>query len=351
MKRLLPALLTAAALAVGACNTQADPAGPKSPTPAPVAPGNPDRARPISPSPGAFDPGSYGPGPTDQPGLIRPGAMARNPYVHLAADTRRAPLPGPTIPANARYTLLCRSFTGQNHVAVASAVKDQLRTATNLPGWYVVHQPERSELYYGYYAAIDDPRNPAETRRADADKQSVQTLDDGAGGKPFGKALFVALDSPDPSAPPQWNLVNARGDYTLEIASYTGPGRKEAAVESVQQAREQGVEAYYYHGDAVSSVCIGVFPAAAVRGAVNDGNPDAVAYGGINRPGPEDAASLDPNESIVVSPIPLPKNLRTPRTPAAGTSRSSSRTSNTPPTCWRSSGSTPSTSSTARPRA
>ena len=217
------------------------------------------------------------------------------------------------IPNNAQYTLLCRSFTGSNHVAQATAVKQELLRSSNLPGWYIVHQPERSELYYGYYAAVDDANNPAETRRAQTDRQAVQAMDDGAGTKPFAKALFVPLNAPDPSAPAAWNLVNAQGKYTLEIASYTGAGRKEAAVESVKQAREQGVKAYYYHGEAVSSVCIGAFPATAVQGAVNNGNTEPEAYGRRNMPGAEDAASMDPNAAILVSPTPLPPNFQNSR--------------------------------------
>ncbi len=319
MKRLMPALLTAAALGFASCNAAerpADaPAGPRTPrTPPAASPtpaarpgmGNPDAVRPTSPTPG--------PGPTDEPGLIRPSLFPQprpsNPYVQLVAERTARPAPGPMIPSNAQFTLLCRSFTGPNHVAQASAVKGALLQSTNLPGWYLVHQPERSELYYGYYAAVEDPNNPAETRRAQADRQAVQAMDDGAGGKPFGKAVFVPLDTPDPSAPQQWNLVNARGAYTLEIASYTGAGRKEAAVESVKQARETGVDAYYYHGDAVSSVCIGTFPASAVQGAVNGGDTGPVAYGRRNMPGANDAASMDPDTALVVSSTPLPDNFR-----------------------------------------
>jgi hypothetical protein len=46
----------------------------------------------------------------------------------------------------------------------------------------------------------------------------------------------------------------------------------------VREARKQGIEAYYYHGDTVSSVCVGVWPQEAAiesNGEENNVNPDA----------------------------------------------------------------------------
>ena len=67
-------------------------------------------------------------------------------------------------------------------------------------------------------------------------------------------SLIVPIDSPDPVAPPEWNLANAKGYWSLQIAAYKdSPKRKEAAVEAVREARKNGVEAYYYHGETTSS--------------------------------------------------------------------------------------------------
>jgi hypothetical protein len=82
------------------------------------------------------------------------------------------------------------------------------------------------------------------------------------------------LDAPDPDAPPQWNLTNAQGVYSLQIAVYKdNPQRKQAAVETVKAARAEGVEAYYYHGENASLVCIGSWPESSVR--INDANSAA----------------------------------------------------------------------------
>jgi hypothetical protein len=92
----------------------------------------------------------------------------------------------------------------------------------------------------------------------------IQSLKDTVGDQPFEGAMLLPLDAPDPTAPPAWNLLNAKGVWTLEIAVYKGLNRKQAAVDSVRAARAQGIEAYYYHGPSASSVCIGTWPQEAV---------------------------------------------------------------------------------------
>jgi hypothetical protein len=102
------------------------------------------------------------------------------------------------------------------------------------------------------------------------------------GQRPFSASLPVLIDEPDPSANPAWDLARSGAYWSLEIAVYRdSPDRKQAAVDAVREARAKGIEAYYYHGETASSVCIGAWPKDAVReidtGAQND-NPDAPLY-------------------------------------------------------------------------
>ena len=39
----------------------------------------------------------------------------------------------------------------------------------------------------------------------------------------------MPLEKPDPDAPPEWNLANAPGYWSVQIAAFTKPGRKQAA--------------------------------------------------------------------------------------------------------------------------
>ena len=73
------------------------------------------------------------------------------------------------------------------------------------------------------------------------------------------------------------------------MAAYTGDtDRKKAAVDSVRAAREMGLEAYYFHGPSVSSVCLGSWPYGSAVEEHVDLNPAA--------------AKRDPESLILVLP-------------------------------------------------
>jgi hypothetical protein len=144
--------------------------------------------------------------------------------------------------------------------------------------WYVVHGEGHSTVYYGFYRTVRDEEDKQEAARAKGDRKAIAGLVNAAtGARMFGGVFLVELDAADTTGPAEWNLVNAKGYYSLEIGVYKdNPQRKEAAVEAVRAARANGYEAYYYHGPAVSSVCIGAWPESAVRkqgdGKVRDPN-------------------------------------------------------------------------------
>jgi hypothetical protein len=193
----------------------------------------------------------------------------------------------PVYPKGAQYTIFCTRIEGDMHVQQANRIKSDLIAGTGMKDWYVIHGDAESILYYGFYRTITDANDPGEMQRAQNDRRKIDGMIDKMGDQPFRGALFVGLDAPDPDAPPQWNLVNAEGAYSLQIAVYKdNPQRKQAAVETVKAAREQGVEAYYYHGENASLVCIGAWPESAVR--INDANSAA--------------ANTDPDQPLMVLP-------------------------------------------------
>src|SRR5690606_33269153 len=75
----------------------------------------------------------------------RPGA----PVAGAVADD------GQRIPAEARFTIYCNSFTSADHVNEATQMKKVLMANTNLKDWYVIHQDGQSTLYHGYYREFD----------------------------------------------------------------------------------------------------------------------------------------------------------------------------------------------------
>ncbi len=173
----------------------------------------------------------------------------------------------PTIPKDARWTILCASLGMQNHAEFARSLKNSLAGASGLKDWYIVRSANHTTLYYGFYKAIDDKIDAREAARAAEDRRRIRALvDSRTAQRMFPQAIHVALESADPAAPPEWNLVNAKGFYTLQVAILKDdPDRKLKAVEAVREARAQGHDAYYYHGPTSSSVCVGTWPDSAVR--------------------------------------------------------------------------------------
>jgi len=229
-----------------------------------------------------------------------PNAAARNdrplsvdkPQQAVKPSAQNSTAGGFNAPQGAQFTIFCQAIAGPDHVERANRVKETLLAGTTMRDWYVIHQDGQSALYYGYYRSFDDPKDP-DTRRAQSDRKIIDAMTDQLGNRPFKYAFFVAMDSPDPVAPPEWNLVNAQGAYSLQIAAYTGSAlRKQMAVDSVRDARAAGIPAYYYHGETVSSVCIGAWPESAVRRrtvVIND--------------------TGDQEQSVMQSAIPLPEEV------------------------------------------
>lgn len=172
----------------------------------------------------------------------------------------QTPLPS----GSGMFTLSVKSVRTVNHVAEAKRLKDRIAKISGLQGFYVVSGESESVIYYGSYQSID-AASGSEAQRAQSDRQTLSALHDETGARFFDQVYFMPVVQPDPAAPAEWDLKNAKGFYTLEIAVYKGDSRrKQAAVDSVAEARKQGIEAYFYHGEVMSSVCIGTWPQEAV---------------------------------------------------------------------------------------
>lgn len=183
-----------------------------------------------------------------------------------AAGVGRPALPGASAAVpDARFTILLVTFEGPGHVRMSKEGRDQIAQATGLRELHLVHGERASTLYFGFYRTVSRAEDPVEAARAQADLARIQAIRIGD-SQPFQAALFVPLPSPDPEAPREWDIRNARGVYSLEIGAFRDrPDRKQAAVEAVREARAMGLEAYFYHGPTTSSVLIGAFPAEALR--------------------------------------------------------------------------------------
>lgn len=171
----------------------------------------------------------------------------------------------PIAPPDAQWTIFCDSVTGVGHIENAGLLKSRLIALTGMRDWYIIHSDKQSDIYYGYYRSLEDP---AEKKRAEADRLKLASLTDKYGNHLVRGGLLQPITAPDPVAPPEWNLLNTPKNayWSIEIATFSGnPKRKEAAVQMVHDLRAQGeTQAFYYHGPTVSSVCIGAWPREAV---------------------------------------------------------------------------------------
>jgi hypothetical protein len=214
----------------------------------------------------------------------------------------------PVAPKDAQYTIYCQAITGADHLERSRALRQLLRENTPLKDWYVVHGTDQSTLYYGFYRSVDprDPANADEGARAMRDLKSIRTMVDTRGIRLFSASLPVLIDAPDPSANPAWDLTRSGAYWSLEIAVYRdSPDRKQAAVDAVREARAQGIEAYYYHGETASSVCIGAWPKQAVREidtTEQNNDPDAPLYVTSEPLSPEVAKGIEARGLKPVAP-------------------------------------------------
>jgi hypothetical protein len=202
----------------------------------------------------------------------------------------------PAVPKDAQFTIFCRNFTEENRVADARLAQQQLHDTTKFKKWYVVHSADHSTLYYGFYRTIDprDPKDAEEGQRAIDDQNAIRSLVSTDGTRVFPECLLVNIETPDPEENPAWDITRAKGEWSIDIADYTVPERKQVVADTVRDMRAHGIEAYYYHGTTASSVCIGCWPAEAVIVVT-----------------PEQL-NTDPTENIVATANPLADNIAKP---------------------------------------
>ena len=222
--------------------------------------------------------------------------MAVNP---VAAQQQKPVEPPVQIPADAHWTLFITSLSSPDRFVMMKQLKTTLAARTPFKSWYVVHGETESTLFHGFYSSIErNERDPALAKaaaRAQAEREAIKGWQDEAGNRPFASAFFTPITAADPVAPAEWNLVNAPPEmfWSVQVGAYQGhPSRKQAAVDAVKEARAKGVQAYYYHGPTISSVCIGAWPPKAVK------EQEQVT------------GETDPERALLVTNMPLPDRFK-----------------------------------------
>jgi len=178
------------------------------------------------------------------------------------------------------WAIRCLTLRGPNRFRMATNYADALKKVAGLKPELVraFHEAEQSAVYYGRYRRVYDAQSDRESFQPnhldDLDlirHLSLNVPDPAVGTRtvwPFQLATMDTLPT-GRGAHPEWELSNAPGYYSLQVAVFYNTGgmrrRKYAAEEYCKLLREQGEEAYYHHGSVNSSVCIGAFPEEAIQ--------------------------------------------------------------------------------------
>ncbi len=207
----------------------------------------------------------------------------------------------PIPPKDALWTIHCRDFTGANRAAEAKRLRELMTKNSGLKPWFVVHQSDRSTLFFGFYRSTlldaEDSKDRKDAQRAHEEIKRLRAMEDEDRNKVFAGTFFTQIPQAGSEGPPEWDLRNTPPDrfWSLLVGVYKdNPDRRAFAVAAVKALRDEKVEAYYLHDEAASLVFVGAWP----RGAIKEQESSEAK-----------PTSNDPNVEIVVINRPLPKNM------------------------------------------
>lgn len=169
-------------------------------------------------------------------------------------DSRNADPRDPRVVSPRGYAVELTRFSGPDATARAFDLSARLREQAGLADLWTADRGGQSTVYLGRFR---DPRSEQATA---ALKRVRAAVVDGI--KPFDEADLVPLSGGDAASLPENDLRNHTGKYALQIGYYdlaAGVNFRKVAEDKVEQLREQGHNAYYYHGPNRSLIAIGPF--------------------------------------------------------------------------------------------
>ncbi len=188
----------------------------------------------------------------------------------------------PTPGSEVFWAIRCDTRHGADRFRITQQESEALKQVQGLKPQLVqvIHNEHESSVYYGRYRRTVEIGGSTATYRPDAmaDLNLIRSLCMNVGGSDCWPFIYASLEElpRGRSRHPEWDLANAKGYWTLHVAVFycEGPitNPKYLAEEYCRELREQGVEAYYYHGPTRSSVYVGLFPKEAIQ-TVSETNP------------------------------------------------------------------------------
>jgi len=149
----------------------------------------------------------------------------------------------------APMTLLLAEYIGPDARATAERVRDELHQE-GFKRAFVIADDDEAFLCHSLYKGFDDPKYFP-------DKEKFAAMRDTSGRTAFGRPWASPL--PEPTPPNRYDLLEARGQYTVQVGVFDLYGRKQMATDYAGQLRRQAWKAYVYHGASQSVVTIDAF--------------------------------------------------------------------------------------------
>lgn len=164
------------------------------------------------------------------------------------------PAPDSAMDSFGGWTVLVDRFDGPDARQQANRLVDLLQREKRIPDVWVSQVGNEIHVYRGRFEFPSDPY----AQHALREVRNIEI----AGARPYAKAEMVSLSPGSEGVASPWDLKQFPGMYSLQIAVYDeqiGGDFREAAEKAVKALRDDGEEAYFYHGPHRSMVTIGLF--------------------------------------------------------------------------------------------
>ncbi len=162
-------------------------------------------------------------------------------------------------------TVVLLEYKGPQAASAADRLAGELE-AQGLDEVFTVKGHEYAAVCVGRYGSWKDPAADRMLRR-------VRSIRDAQGQYPFAGVMLMPVPEPLPENP--WPVQEAAGQYTLIVASWQRPGRMSRAQAYARRLRDEGYEAYVYHGPSKSTASVGAFGPGIFDDPAKVGRPDA----------------------------------------------------------------------------
>ena len=175
-----------------------------------------------------------------------------------------------------QWAIVLDMLVGQGHDHYAQQRVRELSMQTGLTDFWSVNEGSRSMVYFGHY---DSPK----AAKAREDLTRVRDLI-AAGRITASTANLMPVREPLSGEVDEHDLRAVRTPgavYTLQVGYYDeqfGPDFRQAAEQAVQAYRDDGDDAYFYHGPNRSLVTIGIFGNAAATIDNTGSNKGKIVY-------------------------------------------------------------------------